>query len=105
MKNELSRSKFALISIVASLLLSSCGGSGGSAPGGEFPEWLVPIAGLADGGPGQDGIPAIENPIFESAATITTVDPDDLVIVLRDGAQVKAYPHELQWLFDQHWRN
>lgn len=82
-----------LLLILAALVLSACSGSSG----GQDPlaVWLIPERDIQDGGPGIDGIPAIENPIFESAATITTVDPDDMVIALRYEGQVKVYPHDI----------
>jgi len=91
------RVRFILLSVATIILLGACGGGGGGAITGPntFNEWAVPTALIADGGPGQDGIPALENPNFESASTIATVDPDDLVVVLLDGAQVKAYPHDI----------
>jgi len=54
------------------LLLTSCGGSGGSdAPPNAAADWLIPISEVIDGGPGKDGIPAIDSPLYESATTIS----------------------------------
>jgi hypothetical protein len=98
MKSQVSRARFVLLSMTTAALLAACGGGGGGGvdlnPAGG-PLWLIPTTDIQDGGPGQDGIPALQNPKFEPAATITTVDPQDLVIVLRDGAQVKVYPHDI----------
>ena len=99
MKSQVSFVRAILLSLTITVLLAACGGGGGgggpevTAAGG--PLWLIPTADIADGGPGQGGIPALQNPRFEPAATITTVEPQDLVIVLRDGAEVKAYPHDI----------
>ena len=49
---------------------SGDGGNGGG--GGGSQAWLIPTEQVIDGGPGIDGIPAIENPSFEPAATIRT---------------------------------
>jgi hypothetical protein len=99
MKSRVSRARFVLLSLTTPLLLAACGGGGGGAPADLNPAggplWLIPTTDIQDGGPGQDGIPALQNPKFEPAATITTVDPQDLVIVLQDGAQVKVYPHDI----------
>jgi hypothetical protein len=86
-----------LLSIFAATACSPGSGSGGADRIRINPEdgWLIDLTYVADGGPGVDGIPAIENPQFESAATITTVAPGDRVIVLRDGGQVKAYPEDI----------
>ena len=46
----------------------------------------------------MDGIPALVNPSYELAATITTVQPDDLVAVVRYAGQYFAYPLDiLDW--------
>jgi hypothetical protein len=73
------------------------GGSGGGGGGGNGAnsEWLIPKDHVQDGGPGPDGIPSIDDPVFEAAATIATVDPDDMVIAIRDEGQVKIYPHDI----------
>jgi len=83
--------------ILTALAVTACGGSGSgnNAAQGANSVWLIPERDIQDGGPGVDGIPAIENPIFESAATITTVDPDDMVVALRYEGQVKVYPHDI----------
>jgi hypothetical protein len=93
------RMRIYLACFVIAPLVAACGGGGGGGGGGEQinteGQWLIPTSFVADGGPGKDGIPSIQNPQFESAATITTVDDGDLVIVVRDGDQVKAYPHDI----------
>jgi hypothetical protein len=93
------RERNPVIATLTIVLLSACGGgSSGSNPvsgPNTFSEWLIPTALIADGGPGQDGIPALENPNFESIQTISTVEPNDLLVVLLDGDQVKAYPHDI----------
>jgi len=97
MAGQYLRVRLAALLILTTMLFAACGG-GGSGPAtgpGPFIEWLINTAYVVDGGPGQDGIPALKNPAFESAATIATVDPNDIVIVLFDGAQVKAYPHDI----------
>ena len=75
-----------LLLILTTLTITACGsgsGSGGGGGQGANSQWLIPERDVQDGGPGVDGIPSIDNPVFESAATITTVDPDDMVIALR----------------------
>jgi hypothetical protein len=93
-----SRSKTSLVLLtLTTLVVTACGGGGGG-DGGRIDtaaEWLVPTRWVADGGPGVDGIPAIENPTFESAATIGNIAPGDLVIALRYRGEVKVYPHAI----------
>jgi len=89
-----------ILSIAVALLVAGCGGGGGSGGGGNGEgntgfTWLIPADEIVDGGPGKDGIPAIDQPDFDDASTIGSVQPDDLVIVLRDGFITKAYPHDV----------
>lgn len=55
--------------------------------------WLIPIAEVFDGGPGKDGIPAIDNPQFKSVAETDEFPDDDLVIGFKVGNLIRAYPH------------
>jgi len=92
--------KLLILVTLTTLTVTACGGGGNGGDGGggglnPSAEWLIPTRWIADGGPGADGIPAIENPNFESAATIENIAPNDLVIALRFGGQVKAYPHDI----------
>jgi len=88
-----------LLSIAVALLIAGCGGGGGSGGGGNDGgtafTWLIPEDEIFDGGPGKDGIPAIDAPAFESASTIGSVGADDLVVVVRYGGTVKVYPHDI----------
>jgi hypothetical protein len=88
------------------LWLWSCSGetatisnpTGNPSTGNGDREWLIPSNEVRDGGPGKDGIPAINNPNFSEVADIDFLDPADLVIVLKKGQEVKAYPHPvLDW--------
>jgi hypothetical protein len=94
-----SNKKISILLTLTMFAVTACGGGGGGSGGDggnrvdPSGEWLVPTQWVADGGPGVDGIPAIENPTFESAATIGNIAPNELVIALRIGGQVKVYPH------------
>lgn len=83
----------------ALLFITACGGgsSGGdnSSAGGE---WLIPEDEVRDGGPGKDGIPSLDSPIFLSPENSGYLADDDLVIgVVRNG-EARAYPHRiLDW--------
>ena len=85
----------AVLIAFAGAMVSACGGGGGDSQQGGQDTWLIPLTYVADGGPGVDGIPALEGPVFESAATITTVAPQDLVVAVRSEGQVKVYPHDI----------
>jgi hypothetical protein len=89
-----------LLSLFA-LSAAACGG-GGSGGGGAPPppppppaEWLIDENFIFDGGPGADGIPSLENPNFESASTISTVNPDDLAVAVKHAGEVKIYPQDI----------
>jgi len=89
----------AIFTVIAAVLLASCGGGGGGGGGNNNPGdtnvWLIPSGEVVDGGPGKDGIPAIDEPHFEPASTISSVAPDEFVVVLRFGGEIKAYPHDI----------
>jgi hypothetical protein len=52
------------------------------------------IEGLLSGGPGRDGIPALDEPRFVPIAEFDR--PDDVqAIVLADGPEVRAYPYNI----------
>lgn len=54
---------------------------------------LIPLAGIMGGGPPRDGIPALTDPAFISAAEADEkLKPSDLVIGVEFGGVAKAYP-------------
>ena len=61
--------------------------------------WLIPEHRVFDGGPGRDGIPAIDQPQFASIEVMKDSFPEEeLVVGIRIGDQVRAYPHSiLDW--------
>jgi len=62
-------------------------------PGNISSEWSIPVSEVLDGGPGRDGIPALVNPAFISAASAQFLDDSDLVLVFKNGDNIRAYPH------------
>lgn len=57
-------------------------------------DWLIPANQVRDGGPGKDGIPSIDNPVFVSISEAEAfLDGEDLVVGVRQGNTVRAYPH------------
>ena len=88
------------ISFLAILVITSVAGcENNSTDLGGSPDWLIPRDQIFDGGPGQDGIPALLNPAFTDPAGATYLTDEDLVIGLRIGSDVRAYPHPI---LDQH---
>ncbi len=60
--------------------------------------WLIPKREVFDDGAGTDGIVALANPTMESAAGITYLNSGSLVMGVKIGDQVRAYPHAiLDW--------
>ncbi|MEM8528113.1 MAG: DUF3179 domain-containing (seleno)protein [Bacteroidota bacterium] len=55
--------------------------------------WLIPQNEIRDGGPGKDGIPSIDNPEFVAVNDIDFLSEDDLVVGVKVGAEIRAYPH------------
>ncbi|MBI4596677.1 MAG: DUF3179 domain-containing protein [Candidatus Tectomicrobia bacterium] len=59
---------------------------------------IVPREEIISGGPPKDGIPAILVPKFIGPDQADFLNPDDQVIGVRQGSQVKAYPIKiLNW--------
>ncbi len=92
---------FRYASLVA--LVMACGdadlpsGTGGNNTGGQT-GWAIPQDQVFDGGPGKDGIPALENPKLINASAVTFLDDADLVLGYKNGNEVRAYPHPiLDW--------
>ena len=84
-----------LLIITLALILSACDTTGSSGGGGN---WLIPESEIRDGGPGRDGIPSVDNPQFAPVDEIDFIIDDRLVIGVKNGDEVKAYPHQvLDW--------
>lgn len=67
---------------------------------GGYTEWSIPIEEVMDGGPGKDGIPSIDNPVFVNAddAAANFLNDDDLVVGIVKNNEARAYPHViLDW--------
>jgi hypothetical protein len=85
--------------ILALFFIAACGGGGdGGGNNSSSSQWIVAEDDVVDGGPGVDGIPPLTNPSYESATTISTVEPDELVVAMRHEGQILVYPHDiLDW--------
>lgn len=57
--------------------------------------WLIPKERVFDGGPGQDGIPSIDQPNFSRIESVNFLKDDDLVIGIKVGDDIRAYPHSI----------
>jgi len=52
----------------------------------------IPVSEILSGGPGKDGIPAIDNPKFISLEEVDFLKDDDVVITVKQGSEIRAYP-------------
>lgn len=90
-----------LISILSFLIFAGCKKNDMDENSGNMnnsDEWLIPKGEVRDGGPGKDGIPALQNPKFINANEATYLSDNDLVLGFADGDEVRAYPHSiLDW--------
>lgn len=60
--------------------------------------WSIPVADVFDGGPGRDGIPALENPGFVSVEDEFVLLDGDLILGYKNGDDIRAYQHiVLDW--------
>lgn len=73
-------------------------GGGANGGGGGSISWLIPQDQVFDGGPGKDGIPALDNPETLKVNQINYLSDDDLVVGFSNGGEYRAYPHNiLDW--------
>lgn len=88
-----------LFSMMMILLLTGCEEENASAVSPKDGEdWLIPVSQVFDGGPGKDGIPAVDNPVFTDADGAHDLDPGDLVVGIVIDGHSRAYPHDiLDW--------
>jgi len=60
--------------------------------------WSIPIDQVHDGGPGKDGIPALESPLLIQASNANFLADFDLIVGYKSGDEIRAYPHQiLDW--------
>lgn len=80
------------------LVLASCVPEDNSSRGGISGEWLIARGEVRDGGPGKDGIPSIDRPDFAPASETTYIPDLRMVVGVKIGDEVRAYPHQvLDW--------
>ena len=98
------RQKLVIGILCSSLLLWGCeeepfgDGNTSSTGSSKNSSWSIPKDEVFDGGPGKDGIPALDEPNFIPAGEEDYVGEDDLVIGFVVGDKARAYPHSiLDW--------
>ena len=81
--------------IILALFLSGCDTVDTTDVSGE---WLIKKSEIFDGGPGKDGIPSVDNPQFTNVGGSAYLLDNDLVIGIKIGGVLRAYPHPiLDW--------
>jgi hypothetical protein len=108
--------KRALFLVVSAAVIAGCGsqrsnptpsGEASDAPQGaalqelaagwrtDFGRHTVPLREFQSGGPGKDGIPALDRPRFVSVAEATFLRPQEPVIALTLAGRARAYPLQI----------
>ena len=104
MRRAGSTSMSVIVLVLLGLLLSASARAehGSKVPPAIFDGWktdvsrhIVPYGEFQSGGPGKDGIPAIDHPRFLPAGRVTFVKPREPVIELAVGGSVRAYPIQI----------
>ena len=57
--------------------------------------WVLPDFAIADGGVGRDGIPPLDHPEFIPASQVDFMEDRELVIGVKIGDELRAYPHRI----------
>ncbi len=81
--------------LLLSIGVTACKAPTSPAPSSNDNRWLVPVGLVKDGGPGKDGIPVLEAPLFVPIDSIGYLKEEDLVLGLRVGTDIRAYPHNI----------
>ncbi|MCP5050602.1 MAG: DUF3179 domain-containing protein [bacterium] len=94
MNNKYKRSLVVAAALLAIFFLSSCKRNSGI---GDISvtEWLIPVSEVFDGGPGKDGIPALMDPPFIGVNAAFYLNAGDLVIGVKIGGVMVAFPHRV----------
>ena len=61
----------------------------------DFGRRAVPLSEFQSGGPGKDGIPAIDRPMFIAVDEVDFLEPQEPVIALEVKGEVRAYPIQI----------
>lgn len=84
--------------LLVALTLGACGDPTSLGNDQIEGDWLIPKSQIQNGGPGRDGIPALVSPLFVNSSEVTYLSDDDLIIGLKIGGEIHAYPHAiLDW--------
>jgi len=85
---------------ILGIVLLSCssvvenGSDAGGEGNGNDSGWLIPSSQVYVGA-GRDAIPSIDAPLFSTISEIDILNPGDLVIGVKIGDEIRAYPHKI----------
>ena len=82
-----------------SLFIAACANSfSANSTNNPAKDWLIPADEVYNGGPGKDGIPSLSNPEFVTPAEAGYLNSSSLVLVYKNGSDIRIYPHAiLNW--------
>jgi len=93
-----------LAGLLIVLFSVACGGGGGGSSSSSEPDtqgssssndWLIDTTFVRDGGPGKDGIPALDSPTFITAEQATFISDFELVVGTNIEGVTRAIPHKI----------
>ncbi|MEX0647468.1 MAG: DUF3179 domain-containing protein [Balneolaceae bacterium] len=86
---------YLILSVLTAVSCSSVtGDSDSTVVEGEDSEWLIPSDEVLVGA-GRDAIPEISNPNFSPVHEVDFLEPDELIIGIKIGSEIRAYPHRV----------
>jgi hypothetical protein len=101
MKDLKSTLRWVISFFIIPLLIINCSKNSTSSDTGNTNtnfDWLIPQNQVVSGGPGKDGIPSIDDPVFKSVSDINFIPDDRRIIGIKVGNTIRAYPHQiLDW--------
>jgi hypothetical protein len=97
--NNKFKSILAMVGLTSILFVSSCNAQNSPSKNGfDLSNASIPVDKILSGGPGKDGIPAIDNPIFVTQSKASFIKDTDRVLALEINGTAKAYPiNILNW--------
>lgn len=66
-----------------------------SSSGDSGNQWLIPENKVVDGGPGKDGIPALDDPEMVPVDQVDFLSDSDLISGIKIGDRIVGYPHKI----------
>ncbi|CAL2103455.1 conserved exported protein of unknown function [Tenacibaculum sp. 190130A14a] len=71
------------------------GTNSGNNSGNTANQWIVSVSQIIDAGPGKDGIPSLDTPVFIDINTQSYLNDDDLIVGITINGKSKAYPYKI----------